>query len=78
MGPSGLARKHPAYKMLLKCATGCCPVDTGCPWLIGKITATVEQGPYGSVLLDDAIDHFRIEVAAKVANGQAKIVWIKI
>ena len=73
MGPSGLAREHSSYDTLLKYATGGCPVETGRPWTTAEITVAVEQGLHESALSDNAIEHFRVEAATKVASGQAKM-----
>ena len=74
MCPSGLAKHHPAFEMLLDYATGGCPVKTGRPWSKKEITAAVHRGPHESALSDEAIEHFRVEAEQKVAQGQARII----
>ncbi len=41
--------------------------------------AAIERGPHASALTPEAIEHFRLEVAGKVATGQARVVeWDEI
>ena len=71
---SGLAVHHPAYKMLLKYATGGCPVKTGLNWTKEEINAAVMRRPHESALADDAIAHFSTEAKVKVASKWAGLV----
>jgi hypothetical protein len=74
MCPNRLALHHPAAATLKEYATYGCPAKTGKPWMKAEIWEAVEQGPHTSVLLAEALKHFKHEAAKKVAMGQATIV----
>ena len=65
MCPSGLAAHHPAYEILLKYATGGCPVKTGQKWTKEEIHAAVMRGPHESYLSEEAIARFAAESKEK-------------
>jgi hypothetical protein len=79
MCPSGLAAHHPAAETLLQYATGGCPVNTGRPWTIQQMQAAIDRGPHISALAPDAAKQLDLEVAEKVAKGQARLIkWSDI
>ncbi len=69
-----LALFHPAAELLKDWATYGCPTQTGQPWTQKLMQAAVNRGPHCSVLSDDSIAHFTVEVDKKVKSGQAKLV----
>ena len=71
---SGLAVHHPAYKTLLKYATGEYPVKTGQNWTKEEINAAVMRGRHESALEEEAIAHFSDEEKEKLASNQARLV----
>ena len=79
MCPQGLALEHPAAQLLTDWAKFGCPAMTGKEWTLEEMEAAIERGPHASAVTPEAIEHFRQEVAEKVATGQARVVqWNEI
>ena len=74
MSPLGLELHHSAYEMLLKYATGGCPVKTGQNCTNEEIQYAVMIGPYEYTLADEDISHFSDEYKGKVALKRARLV----
>jgi hypothetical protein len=74
MCPSGLALHHPAADLLAEWATYGCPTRTGKRWTKEKMQEAIDRGPHRSAMSEEAIAHFKEEVAEKVKVGQAKVV----
>jgi len=73
MCPSGLALVHPAAESLAYYLQMGCPTQTENNWTPQQIREAVHRGPHKSVLIPEAIAHFKDEVELKVACGQAKV-----
>jgi hypothetical protein len=74
MCPSGLALHHPAADLLAEWATYGCATRTGKRWTKEDMQEAIDRGPHRSAMSEEAIAHFKEEVAEKVKVGQAKVV----
>ncbi len=74
MHPIGLAFYHPAASLLKEYATFGCPTQMCKPWTKTEMWEAVAQGPHQSVLLPEAIKHFRLKSIAKVAAEEAILI----
>lgn len=79
MAPKGLATLHPAGDLLNEWSQFGCPTMTGQPWTKQEMAAAIARGPHKSALSDEALKHFELEIAEKVAAGQARVIaWADI
>jgi hypothetical protein len=74
MCPRGLALLHPAAATLQQYAMHGCPTNTGKPWTLEQIQTAMDRGPHVSALVPEAMAALDVEVAEKVANGQARLI----
>jgi hypothetical protein len=79
MCPSGLATKHPAFKLLHTYAYHGCPVDTGPPWTKEQLDAAIAYGAHVSATSPDAIAQLSDALNEKLQLAQVKLVpWMSI